>query len=167
MIQLGGKMALLGELRILERLIGRFEIGAGILPVAIEEEIVQRAGEIVVMGNVLLGGADRVVLVETLQGDARLVEELEDCRARPALEISQEQFEHLIDGALLQFEAARHVGLAQIAIRIEGDPLFPLRIGHAKCQGRSGAVAIGIGLAGRVGDLQRASLDHIFQYAIE
>jgi hypothetical protein len=34
--ELGGKMPLLRKLRVVERLVGRLEIGAGILPVGVE-----------------------------------------------------------------------------------------------------------------------------------
>src|SRR5215211_1812796 len=41
-LHLGGEMPLLGELCIFERLVCVFEIGAGILSVTIEEEIIKR-----------------------------------------------------------------------------------------------------------------------------
>ena len=52
--QLGGDMALLGELGLFERLARMLEIGAGILPVGVEEEIVNPPVEVVVMGDVAL-----------------------------------------------------------------------------------------------------------------
>src|SRR6185437_5133157 len=50
--QLGSDMALLVELGLLERLLAGLEIGAGILPVAIEEEVVELVLEVVVMGDI-------------------------------------------------------------------------------------------------------------------
>src|SRR5579871_5031021 len=44
--QLGGEVPALGELRVVERLIGRLEIGAAVLPIAVEEERVEPAVEI-------------------------------------------------------------------------------------------------------------------------
>ena len=45
-------MALLGELGVVERLVGRLEIGAAVLPVGVEEERIEPAVEIVVMRDV-------------------------------------------------------------------------------------------------------------------
>ena len=45
-------MALLGELGVVERLLGMLEIGAAVLPVGIEEERVEPLVEIVVMRDV-------------------------------------------------------------------------------------------------------------------
>ena len=50
--QLGGEMALLGELRVVERLVRVLEIGAAILPVGVEEQRVEPPVEIVVMRDV-------------------------------------------------------------------------------------------------------------------
>ena len=59
--ELGGQVALLGELRLLE--IGAVgEVAAGILPVAIEEEIVDGAVDVVVMRHVALCAARRIEL---------------------------------------------------------------------------------------------------------
>ena len=58
--QLGGDVALLGELRLLERHVRALEIGAGILHVLVEEEPVELAGQIVVVLHVA-PGARRVL----------------------------------------------------------------------------------------------------------
>ena len=60
MQQLGREMALLGELGVVERLIGRFEIGAGVLPVGIEEQRIQPAVEIVVVRDIATRPAGRL-----------------------------------------------------------------------------------------------------------
>ena len=57
-------MPFLRQLRFFQRLIAAAEIGAGILPVAIEEQAVEPAVQIVVMRDVLLGARGWVVLVE-------------------------------------------------------------------------------------------------------
>jgi hypothetical protein len=51
-------MTPLGELRIVEGLVRRLEIGAAILPVGIEEERVEPPIEIVVVGNVVSARRD-------------------------------------------------------------------------------------------------------------
>src|SRR5216684_590786 len=52
--ELGRDVALLVELGLFQRLLARLEIGAGILAVAVEEEIVELVLEIVVMRDVAL-----------------------------------------------------------------------------------------------------------------
>ena len=46
-------MPFLGQLRVVERLIGVFEIGAAVLPVGIEEQRIEPAVEVVMMRDVL------------------------------------------------------------------------------------------------------------------
>ena len=50
--QLGREMALLGELGVVERLVGRLEIGAAVLPVGVEEQRVEPAVEVIVMSDI-------------------------------------------------------------------------------------------------------------------
>ena len=88
-VELRGEVALLGELRIFQRAVVGLEIGAGILPVAVEEEIVERAREIVVVGDVVLGLADGVVLVDALHRDAHGIGRLGDLRHLVGLGIVQ------------------------------------------------------------------------------
>ena len=51
--ELGGKVAFLGELGIVERRIRRFEIAATILPVGVEEEGIEPPVEVVVVGDIV------------------------------------------------------------------------------------------------------------------
>ena len=60
--QLGGEVALLGELGVVERLLGMLEIGAAVLPVGIEEQRIEPAVEIVVMRDVAPRAAGRIEL---------------------------------------------------------------------------------------------------------
>ena len=60
--ELGGDMRLLLRLRLFQRVVGRAEIGAGILPVGIKEQIVERAGQVVVMRDIGAGALGRVEL---------------------------------------------------------------------------------------------------------
>ena len=62
--QLGGDVPLLGGLRLLQRLVAAREIGAGVLPVAVQEQAVEAAVQIVVMRHVALRAGRRVVLVD-------------------------------------------------------------------------------------------------------
>src|SRR6202166_2785273 len=62
--ELRREMALLGQLRVVERLILRLEIGAAILLVAVEEQPVKPAVEVVVMRNVVARTRSRIELLQ-------------------------------------------------------------------------------------------------------
>ena len=62
--QLGGDVPLLGGLRLLQRLVAAREVGAGVLPVAVEEQAVEPAVQIVVVRDVALRAGGRIVLVD-------------------------------------------------------------------------------------------------------
>ena len=62
--QLGGEMPLLGELSIVERLLGTLEIAAAVLPVGVEEQRIEPAVEIVMMRHVVSRAAARIELLQ-------------------------------------------------------------------------------------------------------
>ena len=62
--ELRREMALLGELRVVERLVRRFEIGAAILLVAVEEEPIKPAVEVVMMRDVVARARSRIELLQ-------------------------------------------------------------------------------------------------------
>ena len=70
-LQLGGEMPFLGELRVVERRVRRFEIGAAVLPVGIEEERIEPAVEIVMMRDVAARALARIELAEPAAGIAQ------------------------------------------------------------------------------------------------
>ena len=58
--QLGGEMALLGELSVVERGVGRFKIGAAVLLVSVEEERIEPPVEVVVALDIVFRPAARI-----------------------------------------------------------------------------------------------------------
>ena len=160
-------MALLGKLGILERAVVGLEIGAGILPVAVEEEIVELAREIVVMGDVVLGLADRIVLVDALQHLAKAIGRLRDFRQGMRLGILHQDRKQIVDGALRQLEAAVHVAFAKVEVGVRRD----LGRGRWRCNAHahrsSGSVAILPDPSIGIGDAERARLHDYFQCVIE
>src|SRR3546814_10336981 len=62
--QLGRQVPLLVRLRLIQALLAAAEVGAGILAVGVEEEVVELAGKVVVVGDVLLRLADRIILLQ-------------------------------------------------------------------------------------------------------
>ena len=87
------------------------EVGAGILPVAVEEQVVELRREVVVVGDVALRPADRVVAAGQAQ------QPLQALRSRIIGVVVERrrcgrQIEDVVDGAVLDREGAVHIGLA-------------------------------------------------------
>ena len=123
--ELAGDVALLGELRIVERLLGMLEIGAAVLPVGVEEERVELLVEIVVMRNVAARAGGRIELRKPAPEIAH-----EPLQARPARDLAGFVLRHgkmkeVRDRAPLHHERAVHVGFADFQFGIEQHP--PLR----------------------------------------
>ena len=172
-VQLGGDMRFLVELRLLEAVLGIAEIGAGILAVLVEEQLVEAAGEVVGMLGVAPRAAPPVDLVE-LAG-----EEIGDARDRalglqPAgiLErgvVAEEQSEVAHVAGRLDHEPAVHIGLAGPDARVLGDVPGGLAVGQAD----SDRAVIGIGravaifLAVMVDDDQLTLLDELAEHLVE
>ena len=110
---LGGDVLLLVELGLLQRLLAGLEVGAGILPVTVEEEIVELAVEVVVMGDVALGPPDRIVLLEEAQPALQGIRPLHRRRRFERRHVAADQIEQVVDVAVLDGELAVHVGFAQ------------------------------------------------------
>src|SRR3546814_11341120 len=62
--QLGRQVPLLVRLRLIQALLAAAEVGAGILAVGVEEEVVELAGKVVVVGDALLRLAVRIILLQ-------------------------------------------------------------------------------------------------------
>ena len=112
--KLGGDMALLLLLRLLERLLAGPEVGAGILPVAIEEEIVELVVEVVVVRDVALRLANRIVLLEGPHQPLPLVGHADDECFIERGDVTADQVHQVVDvGAVLDGQLAVHVGFAE------------------------------------------------------
>src|SRR5262249_25312654 len=74
--ELGGEVALLGKLGLLERAVRRLEIGTGILPVTVEEKIVDAPVDVVMMRHMPAGEADGIALMKSAQRPANLQRDL-------------------------------------------------------------------------------------------
>src|SRR5205823_1917256 len=96
--ELGGKVALLGELRLLE--VGAFgEVAAGILPVGIEEQVVDGAVDVVVVRNVASRPSGRIELHQPSEQIAAGVEALGPARQRPVLQVGNDQLKKVVNAA--------------------------------------------------------------------
>ena len=112
-------MALLGELRIVERLTGRFEIGAAVLPVGIEEERIEPAVQVVVVGDITPRPRRQV---ELLQPALEIADE--PLRAGPDRRhsvgrLAEHEGKEVGDRAFLDLQRAVHVGFADFHLGVE------------------------------------------------
>ena len=89
--ELRGEMPLLGKLSVVERLLGGFEIGAAVLLVRVEEELVKPAVEIVVMRHIAPRPRPKIELLDAAKqladprsGTAHFAVALRSCRRRIA-----------------------------------------------------------------------------------
>ena len=117
--QLRRDMALLVGLRFLDRLVGRQEIGAGVLPVAVEEEIVEHVGEIVVMRHVLARAVQGIVLLEDAEGATESVIERRQQRARRQVHVDGHEVEEIVKAGIFDRQRPVHEGLAEMEARVE------------------------------------------------
>jgi hypothetical protein len=162
--ELRGEVALLGVLGVLERAVRRLEIGAGILPVAIEEELVDAPVDVVVMRHVAAGEANRVALVQPAQRHANLERDLHPEGRFDRRCIAEHQRQEIIDRALLDRQAAIHVGFADREVGVEHQPERGLAVAHPDDDLLAGAVAEGELPAIRLPNRQVPALDNMGEH---
>ena len=115
--KLGREVALLGELGIVERLVGRLEIGAAILLVAVEEERIEPAVEVVVVRDVVAGAGPRIELLQAAEQIARPAAAATPNSARRSRSCRSSDREHVGNRALLDDEACRPYRLRRASAR--------------------------------------------------
>ena len=135
-------MALLGELRLVEALIGRLEIGAGILPVGVEEQRIEAAVEVVVVSDVALRTRARIVLGDASNEQAPEANDVSRPRHDDAVgRVLQEKREHGCDVAPLHAQPAVHVELAEGEVGVGNEAQRSAAVGEDQPQWRTAAVA--------------------------
>ena len=115
--ELGGEVALLRGLRVVERLAGIFEIGAGILPVGVEEEVVQALVEVVVAGDIAPGAPPVVALVQAAKRDARFGQRLHPGLTLELRKVARAELQQVVKIALGDDEPSVHVEFAKRTAR--------------------------------------------------
>jgi hypothetical protein len=132
-------VALLGKLGVVKRLIGGFEIGAAVLLVAVEEEGIEPAVEVIVMRHVVTGASPQIELLQVAEQITH------DADNRPVrcfrVLLAEKDAQHVGDRALLDNEAAVHKCFAELELGIEHDRALRLRGGEAHRDRRSASVA--------------------------
>ena len=115
-------MALLGELGIVERSVGRFEVGAAILLVRVEEEGIEPPVEIVVARHIVSRTRARVELLG--MPDQVAQPPLQLGPARQYFRLIEQDRQRIGDRAFLDDESALHVDFAERQFRVEQNPTF-------------------------------------------
>ena len=143
-------MALLGGLGFLQRLVAAREIGAGVLPVAVQEQTVEAAAEVVVVGNVAPRAVRRIVLVDVA---LQLPQLWPDVRRWQLVavrrEIADQHVQHLVDAARVDGQGAVHVALADRQRRVQHQPADRAPRVQGNAGFRSGPAGIGVQAAVR------------------
>ena len=131
--QLGGEMQLLVGLRSLEA-VGRVdEISAGILPVAVEEQVVERGRKIVMVGDVPASPGDGIVgMDEAQQAPEMLLQGLQGM-ALERRHVAPGEIEEIVERAILDRQRALHIGFAERKLGLEQQP--PMQAGIVQPHG--------------------------------
>jgi hypothetical protein len=120
--QLRRDVALLTLLGDVQGIVRTAEIGARVLAVAVQEQLVEFAGKVVVVGNVAPGPVDRIAL---LQSPADALEKGEPWMFVGGI-VARQDLKKVVDCALLDRQQLIHVRFANRETRVQsegvGDP---------------------------------------------
>ena len=111
-------MALFRPLSVVERLAGVLKICAGILPVGIEEEIIQAPVEVVMAGNVRLCMPAIVPLVQDPERHSGLIERFDPWQRLKLGEVAGSHFQNVVKGAPADNQTTVRVEFAERKRRI-------------------------------------------------
>src|SRR6516162_3852737 len=156
------EMPPLGELRIVERLLVRLEVGTAVLLVAVEEQPVKPAVEIVVVCDIAASAAPRIEVLQTPERVAQKPARREPTRHGNLLVIEQDR-QHVGDRAALDDKSAVQVGFAELQFGIEQCRALRRRRGKAHRRGRAGSVAEGVSSPRSRGYRKRPTADQLVE----
>ncbi len=139
--KLGGNMALLGQLRLVQPNAGRIEIGAGILPVLVQKEIEKLAVQIIVVSHVVLVAIDREMALDLLMRNMQQRNQRVADRCRLFEAVGFQKRDDIEDVALFDDDFPIHVHFTKLEARIPHDRLFRLDVQRTKCQRHARTVA--------------------------
>ena len=141
--QFPGDMRLLGSLRFLQAHLGLPEIGAGILPVFVEEEIVERRRQVIMMRHVLPRAMGRVPLVEAASCPPRGLRRPAPPQMTRTFHVHGQEGQKPAQVVIAYGQAAIHIALAQG--HIGGQHQLAGQVGVVKPQRHRRAVGARIG----------------------
>ena len=116
--ELGRQVAFLGKLRVIERRLRGLEIGAAILLVAVEEERIESAVEVVMVRHIAPCAKARIELLQPAQQIAGEPRRPGPTRRRGRF-LPEQNGEHIRNRAALDDEGAVHIGFAKFELGIE------------------------------------------------
>ena len=127
-----------------QAVLGALEIGAGILPVGIEEELEEAGVEIVMVGDVAPGVLRLHRSGELRPADAQERQRRDVRRADAAQPVALQERDEVVDGAFLDEEPAVHEELAELQRRVESEQALRAFVGKADRERRFRAVAVAL-----------------------
>ncbi len=164
--ELGRDMPHLPLLGLLQRVVGRRVVGAGILTAGVEEEPVEFVRQIVMVRDIGTGDRDGIVLREPPhEPAAQRPHAAHQVGAAPA-EIGEAKIQQIVDAATLEEDGAVHIALAEREVRVADQAPDRRRVGDPhRDRGVAAAEAVGAMVGGDNG--QRALADDPAQQAAE
>ena len=148
----------LASLRFLERVVGLLEVGAAVLLVGVEEQLVEPVIQIVVVSDVAAGAPRIVAADDAAREEAIATEEARRERALLILGVAQHKLEELVDGAALDDEATVHEQLADAQLGVENGGALGAGVHEADADFFAATVAEGVHAAAGSHDRQRSAL---------
>ena len=112
-------MPLLVELRLIEIVVLAMKIGAGILAVAIEEQLIELIRQVIVMRHVAPRSGVRVVLMQAAQQPIGSVQPSRQHPVRHRLDIELQQIDQIVEAALFEGQGSVDKSLRQVEPRPE------------------------------------------------
>ena len=163
--ELGRDQPELVLLRLLQALAIVEEVGAGVLHPSVEEQLVERVAEVVVVRHVLLRLADGVRLLEALEHQRHAPQHLLHRVGAKGKPVDGEQGEEVPQRRVLEAEPAVHIGLARMQLGIEEQLAVERAVGEPHGDARAARRAgEHVGAAVRVDDFERARTHERFQH---
>ncbi len=145
-------------LRFLERVVGSLEVGAAILLVGVEEQLVEPAIQIIVVRDVAARAPGIVAADDAAREEAIATEKARRERALLLLGVAQHELEELVDGPALDHEATVHEQLPDAQLGVENGGALGAGVHEADADLFAATIAEGVHAAAGSHDRQRSAL---------
>ncbi len=159
-------MRLLGLLGLVE-IRTRQEVGTRVLFIGVEEEIVDGAVDIVVVGDITLATPGWIELLDSAQPESETIEQPEPLGRLVRIEIAHRQVQEFIEITLLDQQATAHIGFTDRQLRIERDSTLGRFVGKANDDLSTGPIAKNVVLSIGVDDSEVAFGDDPAEYEFQ
>jgi hypothetical protein len=160
--QLGGNVPLLGELRVIERSVAVFEISARILQVGIQKQAMDAIIDIVMMDRIATLPPEGVALKDSAWKRPQSSQQATPRVRLNPVEVFDSEVEKIHDRALLDHDAAIHIGFAESELGIDKDAPLGCPRGEADRHGSPRPIPERKGRSSRGRDLKIPHTDQLF-----